>query len=83
MAEASKGKEKVPSSQLENMSGGSQPLTKDEYLIVQAHSMSAMTKILEGSSKARDSLLVATYHISNAKATNVEIMNIKMIVTWA
>lgn len=68
----------MPSTQVENMSGDSKPLSKGECLMVQAHSMRGM--ILEGSSEARDSLLAARYKINNAKATNIEIMNIKIVV---
>lgn len=78
MLEVSKEKEKMPSAQVENMSGDSKPLGKGECLMVQAHSMRAM--ILEGSSEARDSLLEARYRINNAKATNIEIMNINIVV---
>ena len=55
------------------MGGGSKPLTRSECLV-------AMTRILKGFSEAKDKLLAARQRISNAKATSVEISNIKQAV---
>lgn len=55
-------------------------MTKGECLTAQAKSMVAMTRILEGSSEARNNLLVARHINSNANATNVKIFDIKQVV---
>lgn len=39
-----------------------------------------MTRILEGSSEARDNLLAARQRINNAEATSVELSNIKQTI---
>ena len=59
------------------MGGGSKPLTKGG---AQVNIMVAMTRILEGSSEARNNLLVARHWISNAKATSVGFSNIKQMM---
>lgn len=71
---------KAPSASLDYIGGGSKPLTKGECLTAQAKSMVAITRILEGSSEARNNLLVAKHMNSNANATSVKIFNIKQVV---
>ena len=61
---------KAPSASLDCIGGGSKPLTKGECLTAQAKSMVAITRILEGSSEARNNLLVAKHMNSNANATS-------------
>lgn len=73
-------KESVPSAHSDIVEGGSKQLTKGECLTAQARSMMAMTKILGDSSEARDNLLAARHRISHAKATSIEISNIKQAV---
>lgn len=72
--------EKVPSANLENVGGGSKPLSKGKCLTAEAKGMMAMTMILEGFSEARDNLLVVRLMINHAKARSVEISIIKQVV---
>lgn len=55
-------------------------MTKGKRLMSQAKSMVAITRILEVSSEAKDNLLVARHRISHAKATCVEVSNIKQAI---
>ena len=70
-------KEKILSANSGTLGSAFKPLTKCECLMAQQKHMVAITRILEGSSEARGNLLVARHRIGHAKATSVEISNIK------
>lgn len=72
--------EKVTSVNLENVGDGSKHLSKGKWLMAQAKTMVAMTRMLEGLSEARDNLLAPKHRNSHPKATSVEIFNIKHVV---
>lgn len=72
--------ELVTSVNLENVGNDSKHLSKGKCLMAQAKTMVAMTRMLEGSSEARDNLLAPKHRNSRPKATSVEIFNIKHVV---